>query len=850
MTGQPSDGDESLTAQVEELAAHVGEALRRAKDDQDATAFEEVAEVILDLLESNAPSLAGTVLHYLLLVMAERKADGEPSHGDPVELLQQDLNHAVSPAWEGPIMGRVSYLAGRISVAFSNWTAAREFFSESLQLLDGSDLCLDIALAHQALAGAYSMQGERELAVASSTQALELYQGMGDTRRTAEVLLNLAQDNLPESTQAAVEYLDRAEYEIARLNDGHLNAAVIALRAMVHVELADYAAAEPLLRKAVASATRRGDALQEQQNAQNLANVIDETKGPRRALPWRVKALRIAQERHDMPAEAALSRAVALTLARLQDLEGAIEHLKACVELNTELGDKRRIAEAEADLGAMILSHETGVLLTFADEDPHTPEGRIPKLDSGTSPREPHPDSLDHALGYLGSALETFLEITDSEWISRVATNRRNLLQLRGSSEAVQDLLNISDQVRHFDPKLAADLIREAARTECAAGVDPAYSLELYVKFVEAQGAESDTNRAWALVESAAELAQLGTFYDQAVELLDRAVLLYLELNDVVNASTALNDYGVAVHQSGDNAKATSAFRRVVQMAEDQNNRVLKEMGLNNLAQMLAEAGQVEEAVECYEEAAAAAAAIGDHQSSADHWCQVSGLWLNNRDLNRAKAAIPRARQQALLDGGAQAAASVQSAEGALAFAEGEYRQAFLLWQEAAEGSQAPKLLERLSFALEAQARAGDSAAFRRSLRNFSARAQSDNAQQAASELLWRPALSSLRAGKAKDAALALATAALLSTVEALGARRSIEFSRLTKTSSLPQPLKSFLVTFAQIATVLTHEEVSPSLRTKCRELISREWRRHGDDVAEFLNQRLQEAEGFLSEDD
>jgi tetratricopeptide (TPR) repeat protein len=282
-------------------------------------------------------------------------------------------------------------------------------------------------------------------------------------------------------------------------------------------------------------------------------------------------------------------------------------------------------------------------------------------------------------------------------------------------------------------------------------------------------------------------------------------------------------------------------------MADEQDNRVLKEMALNNLAQLLAEAGEVEEAVKCFKEAAAVAAAIGDHQSSADHWCKVSGLLLNSGALDQVEAVLQRARQQASLDGGGQAAASVQSAEASRAYAESNYEKAVLLWQAAAERSPASKPFELLSFALEAQARAGNSAAYHKSLDDYSARAQSDDARQEASELLWRPSLTWLRAGNARNAAQALATAALLSMAEAMDRRHRIDFARLSGAGSVPRPLKSFLATFAQIATVLTFEDVPLSLRTKCRKLILKAWRSHGADVAEFLGQRLVDAEETLS---
>jgi tetratricopeptide (TPR) repeat protein len=837
-----------MTEAAEELAERVGESLKRIKDDQDTAAFKEVADIVLNLVDSDLPHMAGNMLHALCLVISARWPEGDLFSDNPVASLLEDLNNPISSFWQRPEIGRVYYLAGRVAVGLSQWEAGQEFFSKSLEFFSGSGMGIDIALAHQALAGVYSMQGDRQLAVASSKKALDFYRSVGDKGRAAEVFLNLAQDSLWESPQAAAEYLDNAEREIVRLNDGHLNAALLGLRAMVHVQFSNYMAAEPLLRKAIASARRRGDSLQEQQSAQNLANVIDEAKGPQYALPWRLKALSIAETRGDTHAEATLHRAVALTLARLKNTVGAIEHLKSCLELSTNLGDKRMGAEAAADLGAMILSRETGVVLTFSDEDSERKDDPDLKRGRALAFSQPDLEQLDHALKQFDLALEIFLELRDSEWISRVATNRRNLLQLRDSSQAVRDLLNISRRVRDFDQVLATDLIREAARTECAAGVDPSFALELYTQFAASQSTADSAARAWALLEAAAELAQLGGFHEQAAKLLNEAALIYTRLDDPINAATALNDYGVALHHSGDDIEATAAFRKVIQIADEQDNRVLKEMALNNLAQLMAEAGEVDEAVTYFSEAASIAAALGDHQSSADHWCSVSGLLLNSGALDEVGPVLQRARQQADLDGSPEAASSVQSAEASRAFATSNYEEAAALWYAAGERSPARRRFERLSFALDAQARAGNSIAYRENLAGYSARAQSEGARQTASELLWRPALTWLQAGDAKNAAQGLATAGLLTLAEMMETRRRIDFARLGEATSVPPPLKSFYVTLAQIASVLTFEDVPPSMQLKCRKLVVRSWHRsHGPEVSEFLDQRLKEAEEPLS---
>jgi tetratricopeptide (TPR) repeat protein len=845
---ESSDGLEA----AEEFGELVAMSLQRVKGEQDPESFETLVQLVHESLDNDMTDVAGLITHALFVVVSGRKPPGDFNHEDILETLTEDLRSPVSPEWQRAEAGRIHYLAGRVAVQLSAWEAAQEFFHRSLVYFSGAETEFDQALTHQAMAGVYSMQDDLEAAMASSLVALNWYQREGDTKRSAEVLLNLSQDSLFKSVEQAGSYLDQAEQLLKSTSDGHLNASLMGLRAMLHVQSSDFEAAEPLLRKAVTSARRRRDQSQEQRFMQNLANVIEESRGPRQALSWRLKALRVAENRQDIHAQATLQRSVAITFARTGRTADALPHLKRAVDLAHDTKDQRLLAESLADLGAMILSHTAGVSLTFDDDDDGDKIAKNSQQDHGVKaplPSETDTARLNEALRYFNSALAIFLELQDSEWIQRVAMNRRNLLQKQATEQAVQDLLSLSRQVKQFDERLSAELLREAARTECQAGVDPGTALRLYRDAIDARNYDHDSERAWALGEAAAELTGLGGFHEEASILFDEAATIHTRLDDLVSAATAANDRGVALADADHLEEAIAVFKSVAEIAKRQHNRVLMEMAFNNLGQAWSRIGDVGEAIICLSRAAELAADLGDHVASVEHWSQVSGMLVNSDSPGEADRALGRARQQADVDGSDEAKAFLESAEAARAFAGLNFIEAAELWVESSKKTQDKNRLERISFALEANARAGRATEYRQLLGKFTAAAQSSHTRQEASEMLWRPALAWLSVGKPRDAALGLGTAALLSASEILDGQHRIDFSRLQDARRVPNTLRSFYVTLAQVATVLSHDDIPRETRTRCRTMMVQGWRRNqGSELADFLDQQLRETEESLAE--
>ncbi|MEE2522807.1 tetratricopeptide repeat protein [Pseudarthrobacter sp. J75] len=830
----------------------IGASLQRVKRDQDSDSFETLADIVHESLDKDMPEMAGLITHALFTIMSERKPQGDFRKEDLLQALSDDLNTPISSKWGGVEAGRLHYFAGRVAVHLSAWDTAQEFFRRSLAYFRETDMGFDQALTHQAAAGVYFTQGDLEASTASSLDALNWYEQVGDTRRTAEILLNLSQNSLPASVELAGGYLDRAEQLIQTINDGHLNASLLGLRAMIRVQSSDFEGAEPILRKALASARRRLDQRQEQDFSQNLANVVEESKGPRQALSWRLKALSVAEDRGDLSAQATLQRSVAITFARIGRMAEALPHMKRAVDLARDTKDQRVLAESMADLGAMMLSDAAGVSLTFDDDDGTSSRNNAQPSKSGEPPLSPEmDDQVDEALRYLELALETFLELRDSEWIQRVTMNRRNLIQKQAPEQAVRDLLSVSRQVKLFDEGLSADLIREAARTECQIGVDPSSALQLYRDAIAAHKYDHDSERAWALGEAAAELSALGEFHEEASVLLGEAVAIYTALDDPITAATASNDRGVALSNAGREREAIGVFESVAEIAETHNNRVLMEMAFNNLGEIWHRLGDDRQAIIATYKAAELAADLGDHAASVKHWTQVSGMLLNVESPSQADRALDRAREQAEADGTDEAVAFMESAEAARAFANFDFSGAAQFWVASSEKTKDWQRLERISFALEANARGGRSAQYRKLLGKFTDSAQSGNMGQEASEMLWRPARAWLGAGQPTDAALALGEAALLSISNLLDRRHRIDFSRLYDAPRIPKPLQSFYATLAQIATVLSDEDIPREIRAKCRTLMVQEWQRNqGIELAEFLDRQLRETEESLASEE
>lgn len=65
-----------------------------------------------------------------------------------------------------------------------------------------------------------------------------------------------------------------------------------------------------------------------------------------------------------------------------------------------------------------------------------------------------------------------------------------------------------------------------------------------------------------------------------------------------------------------------------------------------------------------------------------------------------------------------------------------------------------------------------------------------------------------------------------------------------------PHGIPRAYVTFAQIATVLSDEEIPREMRTTCRSLMVQDWQRNeGAEFAEFLDQQLRETEESIGLD-
>lgn len=651
----------------------------------------------------------------------------------------------------------------------------------------------------QSLGAVLVTLGNSGAARAASEKAALIFEQRGDARRLVTVQLNLVQQDLTEDALDRAEArLEEAKRTASTFRDGHINSSIRRLEAMLLIERGDYGNARSQLLRVYRSRLRAGDLPMAEVAAQNIARLTHDVRGAEASLRWWRTALDLAGKTREIEQQLLARRGLAKALLEHGDNAEAITHLKVLADMHDDLGDEHEGARVRADLGAAYLSLGQQKADEFKNGNLKTKRSVRRAYVTGKS--------------YLLAAFRVLEALRDEEWLRIVAHNLRiawYVLELE--TEGIDKLLNAIERVREWSPGLAARLLRSVGELQIESegpdGVQQAAN-----QFLRAANEEDVARIAdpFAIVADADRLAAHLADPDVILALLGPAERSASQLGVAV-LGDLLNDFALVLAERDDFDIAMELLERVLAIAAETSNRVLRARAELNLGEIAFRQEQFAQAGVHLAAAGELSEAVGDLEQASLAYSSCANSYLSIGARDRAFTYLQDAERLAHEADAPNALARAISARASLAFDEGAYQKAFDLWIQAASGIPQSDRAAYRAFALDALAMTGNWEPFSYRLDSFANESQRAGTQLAFARELWHSASTWLKKGYERRSAKVLAYATLLSVERASHSYRTDRFDE----SRLPaeQVLLGLVRATVPVRTYLDMDDLSESTR-------------------------------------
>lgn len=710
-------------------------ALGDAVQVRDRARLVEFSKLGVELCHEGHARIASAIAQVLQMVTHPMSATSIREHmAEPDYVVETALHH-------GPqadlLQVSVDRLAGVIADAIGmsaaasdlNWRAARGF-----DLLGDPE---SAAFAFQTAGANWLLLERPERAVDAASRAVERFRARGDLRGEAEALLTYAEAAIETGDLArADECVSRVGELVQHLRSTHLTAVWKRTRARIDIELGREEDAHLLLMDSLRGSRRSGDPELEVVVLHDLAILTESAKGPKRAARWWSKALGRAEEWGFAARELDIARGASLNAMEIAGLDVAIDILVRATQRHRESRPAPFYERARAEMGALLLARATRQL---------SQDGR------GGADR-----SFEEGEDALKTAIVEFVTVGDAEWAGRAARNLKLSLRLQGKQ--CDGAAWLRSAASGSDNPAAKELSIEAALLGIGCPEQAAWSASR----LRSQPAPSDGE---ALV---IQLARESYTLDNGDLLQDTDSSLALmrlacdlaEAADYWGYGDLVNDLGVRLTSANLSDEAEAAFTRTVEIAEQEENRVLKSLALANLAEMHSRRSENDVAWQLFAQSAELAESVGDLDQAIAAW---SGTTRIDFEDSHARAAETTRRMADLASRGVspEARATALSAQASTAYIRGAYMKAFTVWRRAA-ALPSDNRGEYLAFALDALARRQDRERFERELERTASSLGRDAETIDFCTRILRAAFTWASVGDTDAASLTVATSAAL----------------------------------------------------------------------------------------
>ncbi|WAB82526.1 hypothetical protein OVN18_05860 [Microcella daejeonensis] len=709
------------------------------------------------------------------------------------ELARELADRAPDSDLYGRLLGLIADIYRHVGMS----ERAIQAYKDAAAMFDRLGRLAPAATARQSLGALHFYLGDLDQAEELTKQAEVIFTKLSDRQGLVEVRLNQVEYALQrEDVAQATSLLDSVATPISELRDGHLSASWRAHSALVDIQQGEVDAAREKLLAALRSCRRRQDLELEVVVLQNLAKLTRDTRGPSASLRWARQALLVAQRLKERDREQSLARSLAVDLIDTGKFEEAIELLQRTVEINIELDSPLDAAQAQADLGAALLSKALGVAETNADILAIRERDHL----------------LEQGIVTLTGAFEKLDQFEDYEWATRCAGNLRIAWTAQDRADfGVGYLERYAEKARVRAPTYSASLLRIAAFLGLTAKRDMSWAIMRLQEAAEASSSDP-VDRAWQLVADASRINSSYNELEGALAIYDKALDTLRHSSDQIGYANVLNDSALIAAALDHLDDARIRLHEVESLAIKSGNRALDALAKGNLGELSLRGNQQEIGREYLTAAATLAAAVGDVEGASTAWSSIANSLVNSDEgLDLAKEAAANAAEYAEQSGSTDANARSTSALASIRFAEGDYLEAFELWRDASRSGPAEKSATYQGFALDALAHGGDWTRYSRELDKFTRAAQRSGTQMEFGEELWTSAMTWLRTQSARRAAKPLSYSVLLAA-EGYTKRdkNPLDESQVAKDMSA---LVSTAKTFAAAHTFMELEDVPPALR-------------------------------------
>jgi hypothetical protein len=805
---------------VNTLAFAVGGALVR-HDDHEVLQFIRVAS---ELEVAGNDDWAKLLVQAALMRLTDRDVIATPRLA---ELLvggaeyEQMLEKVMARAGEATLLQAATLtVAGQVAVAERAYDLASrvlESASSSWRYL-GELHELGTTLLGQA--AALSNADEVEAAELIIDEALSVFANVGNDSARAMLLLNKVQHALIlDDLDSARERLGVAREAVSKLNDGYLSSSVLLSQAAIHLEEGAWSRAREIYLVVNKNAKSRGDYDQLVVARRNLAKLTSEHLSKNRGVRWWMKARDAASQAHDWRQEKDLEHELALALADVGRYQEAEEALGRSMSICRSYGDTGGAAEAQADLGAIILSSALAA---------HR-NGNFEAASAQINRAEPIIDQARVALEEHGNF----------DWAETAVRNLRKIWVLTDSAQSgAARLKHSAEEYRDSESSYSGELLRNAALLALEGSEES--SMQAVTDLLEASQRRllELEQQAWSLAEDASWICDRLGLPGIALQVFDAALSLIDRENQHTAWGNIQNDAALAATEMEDSPEASRRLVQVEDLSRRTQNRVLLALALGNLGELTVRQDKNAEARAYFLEAAELSEDVGDDEGASNVWSSIANSWVDDGALDEAQTAAKRARELAESSGSGDAKARALSARASVQYARGEYEAAHDSWMTSAASAETRNPSEYFALALDALAQEANWQHFKQLLEKTVRDVQRSRNQLRFASKLHLAGGTWLRKGRPRAAGVVFGYMVLLALE---GATSSKPDGGLSESNDHGKRALQVATIVATVTAHLQFEEIPQSVRLEAKREFERTINRGAGEYAEDVLQMMRD---------